>query len=150
MACGKEMRKKIIVIVFCCLILIVFIFLKHNKCISIYLEIYYSHARVKDKKYGYFYINGEYEGLYFINECTGIKSMQDYYTRRDTSIDFMFGYLKPFIKYEVLDYDYEDSTAIIRTYNYDRGHLNEIGSVIVSMYCLHDSLPYGKEEIKGW
>ena len=75
--------------------------------------------------------------------------MQAYYTGKSSSIDFAFGYLQPFRKYEVLDYYPSDSTAVIRIYN-SIPRLNRIGSVIVSMHCLHDTLPEGKEELVGW
>ena len=78
-----------------------------------------------------------------------LKQMQEYYGGQSSSIDFMFGYLQPFRKYEVLENYLSDSTAVIRIYN-TIPRLNKIGSAIVSMRCLHDTLPEGKEELVGW
>jgi hypothetical protein len=142
------MLKSKIVIIAAIVIGLIYLFYRHDKCMSGVSTIYYSHAMLKDIKYGYFLRDGKYEGLRVIDDCREIQNMQAYYRGKSSSIDFEGGYLQPFRRLEILDYYYDDSTAIIRTYHTPR--LNRIGSVIVSMHCLHDTLPAGKKELVGW
>lgn len=141
-------RNKILIITVAVILGIGYLFYRHDKCTLGVSTLYYSHAKVKDMKYGYFLKDGKYEGLRVVDDCMAIKDMQAYYLGQSSSIDFELGYLHPFRRLEILDYYYEDSTAVIRTYHTPR--LNRIGSAIVSMHCLHDTLPEGKKELVGW
>jgi hypothetical protein len=140
---GANLLKIITIVIF----FIIIIFAKYDKCIPILSNFYYNSSKPIDRKFVYFEKNGRFEGCRFINECSKIRDMQLYYNGESESIDFMFGYLRPFREFEILDYYPKDSTAVLRIYN-DSPRLQNEGFVIVSMKCLHDTLPSGIAERK--
>lgn len=144
---NKKQNKVLYILLLSVSIVVIFtiMFIIHDKCCTPIASIYYQNSITIDTKYIYFYKENRYEGARFVHTCDRINAMHDYYYRDSVSIDFMNGYLEPFKKYEILDYYPSDSTAIVRIYN-TIPRLNRKGFVIVSMRCLHDTLPSGIEE----
>ena len=123
-----------------------------NNC-SIYNKFFLVDQKSIDKKYVYSIHDGKIEGTYNTTECDKIKYIQNYYTDFDDSIirDITSGinYIQPYSYMEILKYDYKDSIAFIRFYYSGKSQrINREQYTIVSMKCLHDTLPAGEHAIE--
>lgn len=120
-----------------------------NPC-SFYNQNFLIHHKVIDKKYVYYFNNDKIVGVYHIFDCKNIRLLNNYYNNYNENISLDIGnginYMRINIsKYEILKYDYKDSIAFIKIYNTSPRMVKE-DYTIVSMKCLHDTLPTGYKE----
>lgn len=105
-----------------------------------------------EKKFAYYIECKKYESdciylpIKFINEIKYIDNLKEFYEKDNSNSDLLWNgiYLTIGQQVDVLEYDKEENIAFIRIYNRTPRLIKE-GTVIVSMNCLHDTLP---EELK--
>ncbi len=104
--------------------------------------LYYNNTKTKKQMICYCIKDNRIDGALFVNNTKRIKEMNDYYTGKSESIDFMNGYITPYKTLEVVYFDYKDSTAVVKLYNSSL-RMTEFSTVFVSLKCLHYTLPNG-------
>ena len=121
-----------------------------NNC-SIYNLYFLADQKIIDKKYVYTVHGSNIEETYCTSECDKIKYIVDYPNNFvDSNIRNMangIGYISPFEYREILKYNFDDSIAFIKVYNEGARMVKETYT-IVSMKCLHDTLPAGELAIE--
>ena len=118
-----------------------------NPC-SVYNQLFLVHNKVIDKKY--IYQSDEQNKIskaVGTSECDKLFELKRYYKEFDSKIliNNIFYDFDVNLKYEILKYNYQDSIAYIKIYNSSPRMVKEVYK-IVSMKCLHDTLPTGYEE----
>ena len=151
----KLCKPKLFYILYLILFLGLFTFCNNNRVDSncnIYNDFFLSKQKVIDNKYVYFVdSNGDFKESYCTNDCNTLKSIINFYSKNiDSNLreDMTnIRYISPFEYREVLKYNYTDSVAFIKVYNEGARMVKETYT-IVSMKCLHDTLPTGYTEYK--
>lgn len=123
-----------------------------NPC-SIYNKFFLVNHKPIDKKYVYVLHDDQIQGVYNTSDCDKVKYIQQYYNDYNDSIirDITSGinYIKPCSYMEILKYNYKDSIAFVKFYYSGKSQrTNKDQYTIVSMKCLHDTLPRGYTEYK--
>ena len=132
-----------IAIVFCAICYLIY---DYFTCYtSIINQLYFQNKSIIDKKYLYYIrSNGSIDiSVECIWTCRNGKldSLNAYYNEKTKSLDYFDNWLKPGREIEVLDYNLKESVAAVKIYNTESKRLQREGFVIVSMKCLHDTLP---------
>ena len=107
------------------------------------MQLYVRNKNVIDTKYNYFfnYDRRMYDGANSLASYDKINLMRAYYNRTSQSRDFESGWFDAGDKLEILKYDLADSIAFIKTYNYTSKRMVRENYSVISMKCLHDTLP---------
>jgi hypothetical protein len=119
----------------------------HTNPCSVYNAFFLVNQKPIGNKYLYRYNNGNVEGTYGTKKCKKLKDLLRYYIDFKDSIIVNttsgMNYFEPYTKLEILKYDYGKGIAFVKYYNSGKSQRTiREQYTIVSIKCLHDTLPY--------